>query len=104
MSLVILDHELARRPLRLVELALETYTGLAQTIGSRGDVVRLKVQVEVTAVIHERNRRIYFVDLLQMNDVPTRAHARVKVVVQKLEGKTELYRVEADRGREISRP
>src|SRR4051812_6364670 len=80
-SLVILDHELARRPRRLLQLTLETYTGLAQTIGGRGDVVRLKVQMEMATVIHERNRRIHFVDLLQMNDVSARAHARVKVVV-----------------------
>src|SRR3954468_15630728 len=60
--------------------------------------------MEMAAVIHERDRRIYFVDLLQMNDVPTRAHARVKVVVQKLQSKTELDCIESDRRREIRRP
>src|SRR4051812_44981018 len=60
--------------------------------------------MEMAAVIHERDRRIYFVDLLQMNDVPTRAHARVKVVVQKLQRKTELDCIESDRRREIRRP
>ena len=104
MALIVPDDELARPPGGLVQGRDEGDPASGQPLRVGRRIVALEVEVEVTAPIHEVDRRIFLVGELEMEDLTARPDARVEVLVLEIQREADLLDIEADRSGEIRRP
>ena len=97
MALIVPDDELARPPGGLVQGRDEGDPASGQPLRVGRGIVALEVEVEVTAPIHEVDRRIFLVGELEMEDLTARPDARVEVLVLEIQREPDLLGIEADR-------